>query len=456
MRSLTLKLTLAFLVVGLTGAFLVAAFVGRRTEAAFDTFVLDRNQAIILGLYADYYDEHEGWDGVERWARRERRGPEQGPFGSISQGILVDQNGVVISSGRRDMLGQPLAQQELDKAAPIIIDDAVVGALFFERRPPLPTNNPAELFINRVRSAIVFGAFGATFIALLIGVLLARTITRPIHELTDATHRVADGELGHQVSAGGKDEIGELGRSFNRMSADLARSTRLRRQMTADIAHDLRTPLSVILGYTEALSEGKLRGSEQMYDVIHGEAQQLQHLIDDLRTLSLADAGELSLNLQPTAVMDIFERAARAHQIHAQEQGVSLVADASNDLPPVSVDPERMAQVLDNLISNALRYTPEGGHIQLTAFQSGSSVELQVSDDGAGIDPQDLPNIFERFYRADSSRQENGESGLGLPIAKSIVEAHDGRIIVKSEPGTATVFTITLPGASSKPPSEPA
>ncbi len=444
MRSLTLKLTLAFLVVGLTGAFLVAAFVGRRTEAAFDTFVIDRNQEIVLGLYADYHDEHGGWDGVERWARRERPGPDRGPFDAIPQGILVDQNGLIVSGARRDQIGQKLTQQELDKAVPIVIDDTVVGALLFERRPPLAPDNPEDVFIDRVRRAMVFGALGATLIALLIGVLLARTITRPIHELTDATHRLADGELGHQVRAGGKDEIGELGRSFNRMSADLARATQLRRQMTADIAHDLRTPLSVILGYTEALSEGKLRGSDQMYGVIHGEAQQLQHLIDDLRTLSLADAGELSLNLQPRAPADMLERATAAHQVHAREQGVSLVADASTDLPCVNVDPERMAQVLDNLISNALRYTQEGGRIELSCVRSPNGVDLIVSDNGAGIAPDDLPNIFERFYRADSSRQDNGESGLGLPIVKSIIEAHGGAIAVASQLGAGTTFTITL------------
>lgn len=445
MRSLTLKLTLAFLVVGLTGAFLVAMFVGRRTESAFDTFLVDHNQEIILGLYADYYDEHGGWDGVERWARRERPVPEHGPLGGISLGTLVDQNGVVVGGGRRDRIGQQLTRQELDTAAPIVIDGRVVGALLFERRPPLPPTNPEDIFLQRVRQALVFSAVGATSIALLIGVLLARTITRPIHELTDATHRVADGELGHQVRARSKDEIGELGRSFNRMSSDLARSTQLRRQMTADIAHDLRTPLSVILGYTEALSEGKLHGSEQMYGVIYGEALQLQHLIDDLRTLSLADAGELSLNLQPTAPADLLERATAAHQVHAREQGVSLVTDVPDELPLVLVDPERMAQVLDNLISNALRYTLVGGRIELMAHCSDDGVNLLIGDNGAGIAPQDLPNIFERFYRADSSRQENGESGLGLPIAKSIIEAHGGTIAVASQPGNGTTFTITLP-----------
>ena len=444
MRSLTLKLTLAFLIVGLTGAVLVAAFVGRRTERAFDTFLLDQNQALVLRLYIDYYEENDSWEGVHEWARQERP-PFMHGRGQMPLGTLLDENGIIIRDGRRDRLGERLQESDHSAAIPIIVDGSVVGSVFFDKRPPPQINTPETLFRERLRIALLLGALAATGVALIIGVLLARTITRPIHELTDATQRVAEGELGHQVRASGKDEIGELGRSFNRMSTDLARSTQLRRQMTADIAHDLRTPLSVILGYTEALSDGKLHGSEQMYQVIHGEAQHLQHLIDDLRTLSLADAGELSLNLAPTKPIDMLERAASAHQGQAQEKGVSLLVDADSNLPSVDVDPERMAQVLGNLISNALRYTSAGGRIDLRGEQTNHAIQLMIGDDGAGIAADALPNIFERFYRADSSRQDNGESGLGLPIAKSIVEAHGGSIAVSSQPGFGTTFTITLP-----------
>ena len=248
----------------------------------------------------------------------------------------------------------------MDNAVPIVIDGTVVGALLFERGRLCQTK-PEEIFLQRVRQAIGLGAVGATLVALLIGVLLARTITRPIHELTDATHRVAEGELGHQVRAGGKDEIGELGRSFNRMSSDLARSTQLRRQMTADIAHDLRTPLSVILGYTEALSEGKL--ARFRADVRRDPRRGATIATSDRRPAH-ALAGRCRrafAEFATDAPADMLERAAAAHQVHAQEQGVSLVTDVGDDLPRVQVDPERMAQVLGNLISNALRYTPEGG-----------------------------------------------------------------------------------------------
>jgi signal transduction histidine kinase len=256
---------------------------------------------------------------------------------------------------------------------------------------------------------------------------------------------VAKGALGRQVEVRSRDELGTLAESFNLMSTDLARASSLRRQMTADIAHDLRTPLSVILGYTEALREGKLSGEQDIYDTLYAEAQHLQRLIDDLRTLSLADAGELPLARQVVAPHSLLDRAASAYRAQAETQHIALVVQANPDLPEVAVDPERMAQVLGNLLSNALRFTPAGGAITLSATAQGKMVQLGVADTGSGIAADDLPRVFERFYRADTSRQHDGSSGLGLAIAKSIVEAHGGSINVASTRGVGTTFTLTLP-----------
>jgi signal transduction histidine kinase len=256
---------------------------------------------------------------------------------------------------------------------------------------------------------------------------------------------IAQGELGHQVPVRRKDELGELAASFNQMSADLERSTELRRQMTADIAHELRTPLSLILGYTEALSDGKLEGTPETFDIVHDEAQHLNRLVDDLRTLSLADAGELSLNRRPVCPQTLLQRVATAYAAQARAKDVSLCVEAESDVADVDVDPDRMAQVLGNLVSNAMRHTPAGGGIALSAEELRDAVALTVSDSGVGIAPEHLPHIFDRFYRGDESRyQENGESGLGLAIAKSIVEAHGGKISVASAPGSGTTVTVQL------------
>ena len=214
--------------------------------------------------------------------------------------------------------------------------------------------------------------------------------------------------------------------------------------MTADIAHDLRSPLSVITGYAEALSDNKLAGNQEVYDILLQETKHLDHLVDDLRLLSLADAGELSLTLQPTRPHALLERVVARHTASAKQRQITLLIDAEKDLPPVNVDVERMSQVLDNLILNAFRYTPEGGKVLLGVYAADGVVQIKVKDTGRGITAEDLPHIFDRFYRGDKSRQHNGESGLGLAIAKSMVEAHGGKISVESVPGQGAEFTIFL------------
>ena len=216
--------------------------------------------------------------------------------------------------------------------------------------------------------------------------------------------------------------------------------------MTADIAHDLRTPLTVIRGYAEALRDGDLPSSAATFETIYQEAEHLSYLIEDLRTLSLVDAGELTLNRQAVSPKDLLERTAAAHLPQAQQSGVTLHVDASVSLPSIHIDSDRLAQVLGNLVSNALRYTPERGQITLAARRQADGVQLTVQDTGVGIAPDDLPHIFDRFYRGDDARETNeGESGLGLAIAKSLVEAHGGTISVTSTLGEGSVFAVALP-----------
>jgi signal transduction histidine kinase len=240
--------------------------------------------------------------------------------------------------------------------------------------------------------------------------------------------------------------LGQLAQAFNQMSAAVARANQLRRQMTADIAHDLRTPLSVISGYLEAIRDGELAPTPTRLEAIYAEAQQLNRLVADLRTLSLADAGELSLNRQPVSVPELLARVATAYTHQAGQRQVSLSVQVAGDLPAINADPDRLVQVLGNLVSNALRYTLVGGQITLGAAQpQAGQVRLWVQDTGRGISAAELPHIFHRFYRTDKARQQTeGESGLGLAIAKAIVEAHGGTIAVESEPGQGTTFMILL------------
>jgi len=454
-RSLAFKLTLAFILVSLAGAILSAFFIWHRTQNEFNNFLTTQEKDSLIEMLQSYYQENNSWDNVVQYLTDKTISQINIPHGNQGEGfgkmkgrhtdyLLLNQNKAVVF-GEPSLLGQVVSA---DQGYSIEVNGVVVGWLVPKNQDVGPNHETLENeFLSKVNESILVSAIIAVVIAVILGAALARALMRPLKELTTATQIVADGKLGYQVNVKSKEEIGNLATSFNKMSADLAKSIQARRQMTADIAHDLRTPLSVITGYTEALSDGKLEGSQEIYDVMHQEAVQLNHLVEDLRLLSLADAGELTLNLQSILPETMLIRAAATMKAQADQKNVRINVSAENGLPYVNVDPDRIAQVLGNLMSNALRYTPEGGWINLKAGMQGKLVFLKVQDNGAGIAPEDLPHIFDRFYRGSKSRQESGESGLGLAIAKSIIQAHGGSISVESQPGVGSEFTILLPGS---------
>jgi signal transduction histidine kinase len=258
------------------------------------------------------------------------------------------------------------------------------------------------------------------------------------------------GDLSQHVEITSQDEIGDLARAFNGMADGLARLEELRRQLVNDVAHELRTPLTNIRGYLEALQDGVVEPERHVIDSLHEEAMLLNRLVDDLQALSLAEAGQLRPERQPVALADVVDRAIGAVRPRAVAKGVVLQADLPEDLPLVDVDPRRIGQVLRNLLENGLTHTASGGEIAVAAHAGGHWIEVSVRDTGTGIAADDLPYVFERFYRADKSRSRaTGGAGLGLAIVKQLVEAHGGQIEVESEVGQGTQFTFTLPVAES-------
>ena len=447
MRSITLKLTLGFLIVSLAEAVLVALFARQSTEREFDQFMQERALNIFMSSTANYYQSNYSWENATQWfggfrtsqdssrSRRRRRLPF----------ALADQTGHVVIPAGSHQVGDLVPASILQQGTPLMVEDQAVGTVI--RSDENPSLSRRELrYLDRTYRVLLYALVGALAISLLLGWFFARTYTRPLLQLTAAASAVARGQLKRQLPIRSKDELGSLTAAFNQMSSDLDESIALRRQMTADIAHELRTPLTTLTGYLEAMCDGVLQPNKERLDLMYGEAQHLSRMVQDLRTLSLADAGELSLQKQPLAPLSLLEKTAAtfAHQAHAK--GIKLQVHAASPLPNCYVDPVRMEQVLGNLVDNALQHTPRDGQIKLRARALDGEVRLQVQDTGPGIAAEELPRIFERFYQADASRQrQEGSSGLGLAISKSIIEIHGGRIEVESEPGCGTTCEIFLP-----------
>ena len=441
-RSLTFKWIAILLVTSLVGVGLVGLFAYRTTISGYDQLRVEQARATFITQVTSYYQEHQSWDGVENWLHTNNEGNGPQLF------AVADTQGIIVAGFGPFHGNQQMTTQQISDGTPITIDGTRIGTALLATPPP--NLDPREQrYINSTNQALLIGAIGAGSMALLIGILLSRQFLRPLTELTSAIKEMKLGNLNQQVQVRTRDELGDLALTFNQMSAEIHRINQQRRQMTADIAHDLRTPLMVISGYLEALRDGTLAPTPERFEAMNVETLQLKRLVEDLRTLSLADAGELKLVYQSVEPAELLAQVKQSFEPLADEQEVALKIDVQQGLPNVQIDPERMVQVIANLVTNALRYTPVGGTVTLQARQSKDSIQLAVNDTGAGIPADKLPNIFERFYRIEESRyQSQGESGLGLAIAKSIVEAHHGTIAAESTIGIGTSIIITLQPAA--------
>ncbi|MFJ6695278.1 ATP-binding protein [Streptomyces sp. NPDC091272] len=353
-------------------------------------------------------------------------------------------------------------------------DRAVASCVGTARREQLGSYvaSPALLFIGDTGTATVPGfdlspantakiaGVAALVLALTVGasVLAGVRLVRPLHALTGAAQRMRDGADTAPVRVAADNEIGRLAATFNDMSAHRARLEAQRKAMVSDVAHELRTPLSNIRGWLEAAQDGVAEPDPAFIASLHEEAMQLQHIIDDLQDLAQADAGVLRLHREPVRIAELLGQVAAAHQAHAERSGVALeVCPPSQErpaLPELSADPVRVRQAVGNLVSNAVRHTPRGGRVTLRARlrAAGDEVQVDVTDTGAGIPPEDLPHVFDRFWRAEKSRsRRTGGSGLGLAIVRKLIEAHGGTASATSTPGKGSVFTLRLPVAPASP-----
>jgi histidine kinase len=309
----------------------------------------------------------------------------------------------------------------------------------------------SELFTNFQSSfneALVLALAAAGLAAMLVSLLLSRGVVAPVRLMTIASQHIADGHYSERVQTGNPDELGQLAHSFNQMAENLEQVESMRRQLIADVSHELRTPLTAIQGSMEGLMDGVLPAAPETYQQIHQEAGRLARLVDDLQELSRVEAGATSLEIQLAQVSSLIQTTIKRLASQARTKQIDITTDLPADLPLVLLDDARITQVLTNLVSNALQYTPEGGGIRISARQVKGDIQVSVSDNGIGIPAEHIPHLFTRFYRVDKSRsrQAGGGSGIGLTIARHLVEAHGGRIWAESRGAKqGSTFTFSLP-----------
>lgn len=437
-RSLRVRLLFATILVVIIAVGVTAFVASRRTTGEFQRYVAQRNpldDRRLAYFLAHTYSISRSWTGIQA---------EIEQLGQLSEQrvVVADADGKIVADSERKRIGKTVEEQ-WTPAATLSLDGARVGTLYLD--PVTGPDLAGVAFLAAVNRSVLFGALFAGLAAVVIILPLASRILRPVERLTAAAQRMARGDLTVHVPVASEDEIGQLAHAFNSMAGSLAQQEQLRRNMVTDVAHELRTPLTNLRGYLEAARDGLLAPDAALVDNLYEETMLLNRLVADLQDLAQAEAGQLKLVRQPTALPGLIEQAVAMLRPQAAAKGIDLQVDLSTELPLVDVDPERVGQVLRNLLNNAVAHTAAGGLLTVAARGDEREVAVIVRDTGAGIAPEHLPYVFDRFYRADKSRtRQTGGAGLGLAIARQLVVAHGGTITVDSELGSGSTFTFTL------------
>jgi signal transduction histidine kinase len=449
MHSLNFRLLAAFalvIVVTIGSVFFFTYWTTRSEISHFGERMELMQARRIEAELSTYYYQRGGWEGIQ---------PFVAQWGNLygRRIILTDNSGTVVADSEGKLLGKTYEADMPGIPVSLSIPGAgitginVFGMLYIDIGPP-PELGLASLHIvyGTIGRFFIWAGLLAVAIALLLTFVLSRLILAPVKALTQAARRLGKGDFSQRVNVKDKGEVGELAQSFNSMAGDLERAEQLRRNMVADAAHELRTPLSNIRGYLEAIRDGLKKPDAATMRSLSEEASVLSRLVDDLQELSLADAGKLTLTRRKEDISEVINDVVAALQPQAAAKGLTLAANLAEKLPPVNIDSHRIKQVLRNLLENAVVHTIRGGSVTVEAREEGGKIKVSVVDTGEGIPAKDLPNIFERFYRVDKSRaRATGGSGLGLTIAKRLVEAHGGSIEARSKLGKGSRFTFTLP-----------
>lgn len=460
MNRLWVRLTIAFVVVAVFGIGVAAVVASLSIDREFRTFVaqseLDLQNSGLPQELVAYFEQHQSWQGVADTVSQVGRKvfPDRRPGGPDRNGpgrlelLVADANGQIVFDTHQQRVGEHLKADERQAATSLTAQNQTIGYMVLTPGPIGNLLPPEQAFMDRVRNTLLLTGLIATVIGAGLGVAFSRTLTRPLDRLATAARAIAAKDLTQRVETSGTVEVANVAHAFNDMADSLQKAEELRRNLVADVAHELRTPLSVMQGNLAAQLDGlfplDLTETARLYD----ETRLLSRLVDDLRELAQAEAGQLQLNLGSINLTYVIESTAEAFSALAGEKSIALSLELPPQLPLVKADSARVAQVLRVFVSNALRHTPVNGTITISALTLPNQVGVSVQDTGDGIAPNELPFVFDRFWRGDKSRaRETGGSGLGLAIAKQLIEAQGGSIGVESNIGQGSRFWFTLPVA---------
>ena len=455
-RSLKGKLILSYLVIALLTVVVVSALIRLTSGQSLMNLVVEQQTAQLKEAVQTYYVANGSLTGFfTAYIQVDNQLPppnQTGDRGAPPQsreirglhGLVDIEYRAVIPTFGFD-IGQAVPAAQVKNPVAVEVDGETIAWIIPDTKFTFKLSAEEELFLQRTNLAIGLAALAGVLAAVAMGFLLAGGLLKPIRRLTKASSLLAAGNLQQKVPVASQDELGQLTTTFNKMSDDLFQADLQRKRMTADITHDLSTPLQIISGYMEMLEEGEVALTPQRIDIIKTEIEHLRRLVDDMTTLTRVETGALEIRLQPVQPSFLLERIYQAYLPIAARQRVQMALDVPEAIPSILVDEGRMLQVLKNLVENALRYTPKDGKITLAA-QASEKVQMRVSDSGSGIEPDDLPYVFDRFYRADKAREGNsGKMGLGLAICRALVTAQGGVISAESQgKGLGTTIVIAF------------
>lgn len=456
-NQLILSFAFVTIITALAGGLITSSAIHSDFQTYIDQYQKNRvNQWQMI--FTNYYTRFQTWDGAQQLIfNKMGAGPGMGKqgrgmaFASLSENeriIVENSSGIVAVDSKASSLGE-IYQGRISSGTltkDIIVNGQRVGRMLAEAEPPSTFKTLEDAFLSSVNRSVLLSGLFVVILAVFLAAFFSANLSRPLKKLTIAAEKISSGDFSQNVEVQSENEIGHLGAAFNKMAINLQQNEHLRQSLVADVAHELRTPISILRGNLESILAGVTEPKEENLALIHDEVLRMSFLVRDLQELSLAEAGQLKLNKQKVDVLELAKKIINFFQVETEEKGIHILSETNNEIPLLNADPQRLEQIFANLLSNAIRYSSANEDIAIRFAVSEQSLVIQFVDSGPGIETEELPYIFERFYRGDKARSRvSGGTGLGLAISKGYAEMHGGTIKADNNAVKGSTFTVELP-----------